>query len=255
LWREAKKAWIVGYEPTEEDKSLLKGRECEAYVISTPSSSKSGAKTLMESPIGKKMAASGEWDALSECAALSDILRESRTESRSWGNARAVEAAVLTYFKKPWNSAPECLAEWKLLFQSVEALDNLKEVGLSMIDFDDSMLQQQMYSMGGVLEFAGRRWICVNGRCPRLKGRDIVPPKSAKDCDGTISWQWCARTNSWRLMFESEEADDSVECAVSSCQGVMQPSSKPFLIKGRFAVVYAITLPFQMDAIKYFWKF
>ena len=239
---------IVGMSPTPSLVEALNGRPCAWYC--GIDAEMSGGRKLLESPFGKEMVQDGRWKNLVHCAMLSDIMFNGREDAKEWQEARGLSMAVEAYGKTPWLKPDDFLDEWKMILEDEDVLSAMKSAGMSMADWADCSLESQVRSNGGLLDFAGSRWICLNGSGGRLGGKNIDSPA---EHGGFLSWQWCPRERTWRLFLE-KDGDADIRTAVEACQDFLG-KRKPVQFRDRWAVLYVERLPFRLQDVKYFWKF
>lgn len=244
----AKFGILIGIPATDEAKEILGGIPCQSF--GGLHSEKSAARMVLESKFGREMAGDARWKTLAECAMLADIQFNGNVKAKEWQDSRSLAMAFDAYGKSPWNSPDGFLTDWKLVLEDPDALNAMKDAGLAMADYADSSLEAQVRANGGIVDFAGSRWICYNGFGGRLEGKNIASP--AKH-DGFIAWQWCPRERAWRVFFEKDgEAD--IEAALEASAEFIG-SRKPNGFRDRWAVAYMDRLPFRLQDVKYFWKF
>ena len=248
-----RRVWIVGMEIDPNLSSALNSYKpaLEAYSLSNLEDSKSGARTLMASGIGKAMIADGRWKNLVQCALYADLQFSGNADAKEWSDSRAFAIAVDAYGRIPWKHPDLFLDEWKLLLQEEDAFEAMKQTGLAMCDHADAHLESQIRSNGGLLEFAGSKWICLNGSAGRLKGKDVASPA---EHDGVLSWQWCPRQKAWRIFFESEGSAD-LDAVSEACADFAGSQKKPVRFRDRWLLAYLERMPFRLQDVKYFWKF
>ena len=247
---DVKRIWSIGVEATPEQMNELKNREMLFATISSPSSEESGSKILMDSPIGQALLKTGAYPNLIEVATLANVWNKRLLRTDQWSKARALNYALKAFGKCSWKTPDKFLAEWKMILSEPDALQILTDSGQAMCDWDDATTQQEVNGNGGLLEFAGSRWICVNGRVSWLDGRDI---KSPADHDGIVSWGWCPREGLWKLTFYNE-GKASIQEALNVCAS-RTTVVKSFQYRNQSAVAYMRDIPFPLADIKYFWKF
>jgi hypothetical protein len=242
--------WSVGMDPTSEQIEKAKSRGIGIAVIASPTDEESGSRRIMESAIGRHLMAKGSYPNLVEVATLANVWCKRLLRTNEWSKARALNAALKAFGKCPWKKPDKFLVEWKMILSEPDALQILTDSGSAMCDWDDSVTQSEVNGNGGYIDFAGSRWICVNGRVGFLGGRDVRPPV---DHDGVISWCWCPREGMWRITFLNE-GKASIQEALSVCESRTKVA-KSFQMKGQSAVAYMQDIPFPLGDIKYFWKF
>lgn len=247
---EVKRIWSIGAEIEPKQAEELKTRGLLFAAVSTPSSEESGSKVLMDSPIGQTLLKTGAYPNLVEIATLANVWSKRLLRTDQWSKARALNYALKAFGKCPWKTPDKFLAEWKMILSEPDALQILTDSGQAMCDWDDSVTQQEINGNGGLLEFAGSRWICLNGHASWLDGRDLRPPT---DHDGVISWCWCPREGLWKLTFYNE-GKASIQEALNVCAS-RTTVAKTFQYRNQSAVAYMQDIPFPLADVKYFWKF
>ena len=246
----AKRIWAVGIDPTPEQTEKMKAQGLQAAIVASPSNEESGSKILMDSPIGQALLKKGSYPNLVEVATLANVWSKRLLRTKEWSKPRAVNSALRAFGKCPWKMPDKFLSEWKMILSEPEALTILAESGQAMCDWDDASTQAEVNGDGGWIEFAGARWICVNGRVNWLEGRDV---RSPIEHDGVISWCWCPREGLWKLSFFNEGGANLKE-ALNVCESRTKVA-KTFQFKSSCAVAYMQDIPFPLGEVKYFWKF
>lgn len=241
-------AILVGVPATDETKEMLGGIPCQSF--GGLHSEKSGARMVLESKFGKEMARDGRWKNLAECAMLADIHFNGNLKAKEWQDSRALALAFETYGKTPWNHPDTFLTDWKVVLEDPDALSAMKDAGLAMADYADGILESQVRANGGLVDFAGFKWICYNGFGGKIEGKNVASPASH---DGFIAWQWCPREKAWRVFFEKDGGAD-IDAALEAASE-FTGERKPVGFRDRWAVAYMDRLPFRLQDVRYFWKF
>lgn len=242
--------WSVGVDPAPEQAEALKVRSIQAAVISSPTNEESGAKVVMDSPVGKALLKKGSYPNLVEVATLANVYAKRLLRTKEWSRARALNSALTAFGKCPWKTPDKFLSEWKMILSEPDALKILEESGQAMCDWDDAIAQKVVNGSGGYIDFAGSRWICVNGQVGFLEGRDLKAPV---EHDGVISWSWCPREGQWKVVFLNE-GKASLQEALNVCSSRTKVS-KSFQVRSQSLTAYMQDIPFPLADVKYFWKF
>ena len=242
--------WSVGVDITPEQLETLTAKNIQAAVVSSPSNDESGAKVIMDSPIGKALLKKGSYPNLIEVATLANVWCKRLLRTKEWEKARALNAALKAFGKNPWKMPDKFLSEWKMILSEPDALSILTDSGQAMCDWDDAVSQSEVNGDGGYIDFAGSRWICVNGRIGFFGGRDMKAPV---EHDGVISWCWCPREGQWKVTFLNE-GKASLQEALNVCTSRTKVS-KSFQVRSQSLTAYMQDIPFPLSDVKYFWKF
>ena len=242
--------WSIGVDASPEQIKALKEHGIQFAVIASPSEEESGAKIVMDSPIGKALLKKGSYPNLIEVATLANVWCKRLLRVKEWTKARALNAALKAFGKCPWKMPDKFLSEWKMVLSEPDALSILTDSGQAMCDWDDAMTQSEINGDGGWIDFAGSRWICLNGRAGFLEGRDLKVPV---EHDGVISWRWCPREKLWKVTFLNE-GKASLQEALNVCSSRTKVE-KSFQMRSQSLTAYMHDIPFPLDDVKYFWKF
>jgi len=123
-------------------------------------------------------------------------------ESPLWNKARQFNAGCGLYNLMPW------VEEWKDLFSNEYVLSGVIEEGEIITKYQDKTFERNMLGYGGVLNWEGYTWLCVNDVYNSLMADTVFDPKIH---DAILYYKYKPSEKLWKLSFFNSSKKQGVK--------------------------------------------
>lgn len=124
------------------------------------------------------------------------------TQNPLWNKSRQFNAGCGLYNLMPW------VEEWKDLFNNESVLAGVIEEGEIITKYQDKTFERNMLGYGGVLNWEGYTWLCVNDVYNSLMADTVFDPKIH---DAILYYKYKPSEKLWKLSFFNSSKKQGVK--------------------------------------------